>query len=42
MIDWVEFSSDEEEFVNCAEFNYSGEDFKIDWEEFGSGSAEFV
>jgi hypothetical protein len=37
-----DFGCNREEFVNCAEFNNSGEDFKIDWEEFGSESAEFV
>jgi hypothetical protein len=31
-----------EEFVNCAELDDSGKDFKIDWEEFGSDGEEFV
>jgi hypothetical protein len=37
-----DFECNREEFVNCAEFNDSREEFKIDWEEFGSSREEFV
>jgi hypothetical protein len=37
-----DFECNREEFVNCAEFDDCGEDFKIDWKEFGSDGEEFM